>query len=89
MGKKNLDSILIKSEKVLPDSQEKTLLSKKAGRPTKPANERESEVVSIKITPRELANMKERAGELVPLGTFMKHYLRTQTDLFTKPESNE
>ncbi len=84
MGKNNLDSINIKNEKVLPDPSEETFITKRRSKTTKPINERESEVVSIKITPKELAIIKEKMGELVPLSTFVKHYLRTQTDLFTK-----
>jgi hypothetical protein len=89
MGKKNLDSIQIKDENILPDSSEETLLTKKRGRASKPASERDSEVVSIKITPIELATVREKAGELVPLGTFIKHYIRTQTDLFIKNDNND
>ena len=89
MGKKNLDSIQIKDEKVLPDSSETTLLQKKQGKASKPASERDSKVVSIKITPSELAILKGKAGELVPLGTFLKHYLRTQTDLLVKNDNND
>ena len=70
------------------DSSEETLLTKKRGRASKPASERDSEVVTIKITPRELATIREKAGELVPLGAFIKHYIRPQTDLFIKNDSN-
>lgn len=91
MGKKNLDSIQIKDEKVLPDSSKEMLLTKKRGRASKskPDSERDSEVVSIKITPIELATVREKAGELVPLSTFIKHYIRTQTDLFIKNDNND
>lgn len=91
MGKKNLDSIQIKDEKVLPDSSEEMLLTKKRGSASKskPASERDSEVVSIKITPIELATVRDKAGKLVPLGTFIKHYMRTQTDLFIKNDNDD
>ncbi|WP_221902256.1 hypothetical protein [Bathymodiolus platifrons methanotrophic gill symbiont] len=88
MGKKNLDSLVIKSEKILPTKEEEKDLRKKASKP-KTVKERDSEVISIKITPTELAIIKEKAGELVPLGTFVKHYIRTKTDLFTKQGPNE
>ncbi len=89
MGKKNLDSILIKNEKVLPEKTTESLLNAKKGRTTKPVDEKESEPVTLKITPKELAIVKEKAGELVPLGTLIKHYLRTKTDLFIKTDANE
>tara|TARA_B100000767_G_scaffold156594_1_gene147254 strand:- start:278 stop:538 length:261 start_codon:yes stop_codon:yes gene_type:complete len=85
MGKKNLDSILIKDEKVLPSKENETLNEV----PTKPKREIDSRVISIKITETELQNMKDKAGRLVPLGAYVKDYIRTKTDLFSKSVSDE
>tara|TARA_R110000737_G_scaffold127218_3_gene159769 strand:- start:27519 stop:27839 length:321 start_codon:yes stop_codon:yes gene_type:complete len=54
---------------------------KKVGRPAKPEAEKESVNLSFKFTPGEVAKIKEKAG-LVPLSKYIKHYLRTETDLF-------
>ena len=59
----------------IPDSKEN-----KAGRKPKPVTEKESETVVLKLTLQELEFLKEKAG-LVPLGTFVKHHLRNNTDL--------
>lgn len=88
MGKKNLDSILIKDEKVLPTKDDETLSVAKH-QEVKPKKELESKVISIKITETEYNNIREKAGRLVPMGTYVKDYIRTKTDLFTKPSSNE
>lgn len=52
----------------------------KAGRKPKSATEKESETVVLKLTLQELERLKEKAG-LIPLGTFLKHHLRNETDL--------
>jgi len=80
MGKNDLSSLKIKMEKKLPEETDSSLLGKKVGRPRKPVEERESEVISIKITPSELIALKNKAG-MVPLGRFIKHHLRTETTL--------
>ena len=71
-------------EQVIPRNQAgtKSLLSKrKPGRKPKPAVEKESEIVAIKLTPTELEALKEKAG-LVPKSTYLKHILRNKTDVF-------
>ena len=78
MGKKNLNSITIRDEKVLPAKENDSPLMKK------PKREPDSEVVSIKITASELAAIKSKKDPLVPLSTYVKHYLRTKTDLLVK-----
>lgn len=88
MGKKNLDSILIKGEKILPTKEDESLLNQKPSR-AKSKKEPDSEVISIKIKASELAILNDKKDSLVPLGTYVKHYIRTQTDLFTKQEPNE
>lgn len=81
MGKKDLTGLKLKTEKKLPAINSPGLLKRRVGRPSKPINECESELISLKITPVELAILKEKAG-LVPIGRYIKHYLRTETDLF-------
>lgn len=85
MGKNDLSGLKLKKENKLPAVNSPSLLKKKVGRPQKPADECESEVISIKITPREMAILKEKAG-LVPLGRYLKHHLREQTSLFDTDE---
>lgn len=86
MGKKDLSSIQIKKEKVLPKKTTGSLLRKPD---PKPKVERDSEILSIKITPTEMATIQKKkekeGGRLAPLGTYVKEYLRTKTDLFSKP----
>src|SRR6056297_1393727 len=74
-------------KKVEPDnsvkpSEPKSILAPKTTgrRPKKPAD-KESEVVAIKLTPAELAKLEDKAG-LVPKSTYLKHILRTETDIF-------
>jgi len=84
MGKKDLSSITIKKERVLPTNVTGNLL-----KPVKKqAKERDSEMLSIKITPSEMAiilDKKEKeAGKMAPLSTYIKSYLREKTDIFKK-----
>jgi hypothetical protein len=53
MSKNNLDHLIIKKTSVLPKPKSK------AGRPTTNPNEKESETIALKITPLELAAVKE------------------------------
>jgi len=55
----------------------------KAKKPPKPAKERESEMLGLMLTPTEKAALTEKAG-LVGVSTFLKHYLRTETNLLKK-----
>lgn len=88
MGKKNLDSILIKGESLLPKKSDESLLKKKEAKAKPSFKERDSEILSIKITPTEMAIILEKkeaeAGKMAPLGTYVKAYLRTKTHLFSK-----
>ena len=68
------------------DLQSDSTLAKNVSKPKK---EIDDKVISLKITATELQNMKDKAGRLVPLGAYIKDYIRTQTDLFTKPTSDE
>ena len=76
MGKSDLSSLKIKTEKKLPSVNTTSLLEpkKKIGRPVKAAEECESEP----LTPIEMAILKKKAG-LVPVSRYLKHYLRTET----------
>lgn len=55
----------------------------RAKKPPKPAKERESEMLGLMLTPTEKAALAEKAG-LVGVSTFLKHYLRTETNLLKK-----
>lgn len=56
--------------------------SNKVGRKPKHVSEKESETVVLKLTLQELESLKKKAG-LVPLGTFIKHHLRNETNLLS------
>jgi hypothetical protein len=51
------------------------------GRKAKSAADKESETLALKFTKAEMDALARKAG-LVPKGSFVKHVLRTQTDLF-------
>jgi hypothetical protein len=51
------------------------------GRKAKSADDKESETLALKFTKAEMDALARKAG-LVPKGSFVKHILRTQTDLF-------
>jgi hypothetical protein len=51
------------------------------GRKAKSADEKESETLALKFTKAEMDTLARKAG-MVPKGSFVKHLLRTQTDLF-------
>jgi hypothetical protein len=82
--KNDLSAIKAVNKKTLLQTETTTKIevkeNNKAGRKPKPAKEKESETVVLKLTQQELENLKEKAG-LVPLGTFIKHHLRNKTDL--------
>ena len=75
MGKNNLDDIIIKWVNVLPEIKTRSWEKK----------ELESEALSIKITKTEmnflLRKKDNEAGRLAPLGTYVKDFLRNETDL--------
>ena len=69
-------------DKSVEPSEPKSILAPKTtGRKPKKPEDKESEVVAIKLTPAELAKLEDKAG-LVPKSTFLKHILRTETDIF-------
>ena len=84
MPKKNDLSIFKKVESgnsVKPSEPKSILAPKTAGRKAKKPEDKESEIVAIKFTKAELAKLEEKAG-LVPKSTYLKHILRTNTDIF-------
>jgi len=66
---------------VKPNELKSILAPKTTGRKPKKVADKESEVVAIELTPAELAKLEEKAG-LVPKSTYLKHILRTETDIF-------
>ena len=84
MPKKNDLSIFKKVESVnsvKPNEPKSILAPKTVGRKPKRAEDKESEIVAIKFTKAELAKLEEKAG-LVPKSTYLKHILRTKTNIF-------
>tara|TARA_R100000935_G_scaffold58705_1_gene97174 strand:- start:19407 stop:19655 length:249 start_codon:yes stop_codon:yes gene_type:complete len=81
MPKKNDLSLFKKVEPVQPNEPKSILAPKTVGRKAKKPEDKESEIVAIKLTKAELAKLEERAG-LVPKSTYLKHILRNETDIF-------
>jgi len=84
MPKKNDLSTFKKVEpgnSVKPNEPKSILAPKTVGRKPKSVADKESEIVAIKFTRAELAKLEEKAG-LVPKSTYLKHILRTKTDIF-------
>lgn len=70
-----------KVEPVQPNEPKSILAPKTVGRKAKRPEDKESEIVAIKLTKAELAKLEEKAG-LVPKSTYLKHILRNETDIF-------
>jgi hypothetical protein len=85
MGKNDLSSLKIKTDKKLPPANTASLLEpkNKVGRPAKSAGECENEPLTLKLTQSEIAILKKKAG-LVPLCRYLKHYLRTETSFLSE-----
>lgn len=81
MPKKNDLSVFKKVEQVQPNEPKSILAPKTVGRKAKKPEDKESEIVAIKLTKAELTKLEEKAG-LVPKSTYLKHILRTTTDIF-------
>lgn len=64
----------------LPKAQAKPAKGR-VGRKPKNPEDKESEMVGLMLTRSEKAMLLEKAG-LIKLGTFIKHKLRTETDIF-------
>lgn len=85
MPKKNDLSMFKKVEPVQPNELKSILAPKTVGRKAKRPEDKESEIVAIKLTKAELAALEGKAG-LVPKSTYLKHILRTTTDVFDQTE---
>ncbi len=81
MPKKNDLSMFKRVEPVQPNEPKSILAPKTVGRKAKKPEDKESEIVAIKLTKAELAKLEEKAG-LVPKSTYLKHILRNETDVF-------
>ena len=84
MPKKNDLSIFKKvkpGNSVQPSEPNSILAPKAVGRKAKKLEDKESEIVALKLPRAELAKLEERAG-LVPKSTYLKHILRNKTDIF-------
>jgi hypothetical protein len=80
MPKKN-DLSVFKTAAPIAEQPTAILAPKARGRKAKPESEKESEIIAIKFTKSELAMIEEKAG-LVPKSTYLKHLIRTKTDIF-------
>ena len=65
-----------KDEMILADQ-----VPSKRGRKAKPADEKASETIAIRVTKAEKARIKEKAG-IAALGTYIRHRLAEDTDVF-------
>jgi len=81
MPKKN-DLSAYKTVEPVKSVEPKSILAPKTvGRKPKRPEDKESEIVAIKLTKTELARLEEKAG-LVPKSTYLKHIIRSETDIF-------
>lgn len=81
MPKKN-DLSMFKKVEPVKSNEPKSLLSQKTvGRKPKKPEDKESEIVALKLTKAELTKLEEKAG-LVPKSTYLKHILRSETGIF-------
>ena len=80
MPKKN-DLSVFKKTAPIEIKSNAILAPKTRGRKARPDSEKESEIIAIKFTKSELKTIKGKAG-LVPKSTFLKHIIRTKTDIF-------
>ncbi len=76
-SKNDLSALSLKRKNKLPENLAVQPGIQTAWRKPKPASEKESEIVTLKITMREMEALKEKAG-LVPIATYVKHYLREE-----------
>jgi len=81
MPKKNDLSTFKRVELVQPNEPKSILALKTVGRKAKKPEDKESEIVAIKLTKAELAKLEAKAG-LIPKSTYLKHILRNKTDIF-------
>lgn len=85
MDKKKTQTIKIESPHHLANAEKhsksiKEVTAKKPGRKKLPPEQKASETVTLKLTPAEKKIFDSKAG-YVPPGTFLKNYLKENTDL--------
>ena len=76
-SKNDLSALKVKSKDSLVEANNtlnKKQGSAKAWRKPKPVMEKQSEIVGLRFTKSELAQIKEKAG-LVPIATYLKNFL--------------
>ncbi len=74
MPKKNdLSALKVSNKNTLTNLEQRTI-KQPAGRKPKPTNEKQSELVWLRFTPSEYAEIKKKAG-LVPVATYLKNIL--------------
>ena len=66
----------------LEDHDEKE--KKKVGRKPKPEAEKETKTIALKVTESEYEAAVNNAPPGVPVSTYLKLYLRTESNIFTK-----
>ena len=79
--KNDLSAYKLSQKTALPNVPVATQVPVRSGRPAKTKQEKQSMTISLRFTPTEYAHIKDKAW-LVQLGTYVKHLLATQTDLF-------
>lgn len=72
-SKNNLSALKTSAKKPILESNQ-------TGRRKKPVEEKETALIGLKLTAHEKAILQDKAG-LVPLATYLKDFLRNQTDL--------
>ena len=82
-SKNDLSQLKVNAKSTLQNIQAQTIQTIKgtAGRKPKPLAEKQSEMIGLRFTKQEHQLIKEKAG-LVPIATYLKNALFTQTDIF-------
>ncbi len=82
MNKKKESIIKIEEPHILAKAEEHSNENKKSalGRKKKPASEKESELIQLKITVTEFEALEKKRG-ITPMATYIKHRLRGETDI--------
>ena len=82
-SKNDLSNLKVESKNSLVEAQEElnNKQASKAWRKPKPIMEKQSEIVGLRFTKSELAEIKERAG-LIPVATYLKNKLIKKTWIF-------
>lgn len=78
-SKNDLSALKVQPKNTLVSTPKLASKETASGRKKAP-EDKESELIGLKLTPKEKAHLQEKAGR-IPLATFLKDYLRNQTDL--------